>query len=74
MLFGGEKVRRHMKEARIAAGLTVDDVSKSIGVHRNAIERWERGESEPMGSNLISLSRLYGRSPDWLMEQEEKRD
>ena len=67
-------MRGNMREARRRKGFSISDVSKAIGVHGNAIERWERGEAEPMGSNLIALSKLYGCSPDWLMEQDDKRE
>ena len=63
-----------MRAARIRKGLTTEEVGERVGVHKNAVQRWERGESEPMGSNLIALSKLYGVSPDVLMEQTDKRD
>lgn len=67
-------MRNHMRAARAEKGLTTKQVGGILGVHENAVQRWERGESEPMGANLIALSKLYGRSPDWLMEQSETRD
>lgn len=63
-----------MRSARINKGMTTDQVGKHLGVHENAVQRWERGDAEPMGSNLISLSKLYGVSPDVLMEQSPKRE
>ena len=62
-----------MRAARIKKGLTTEEVGKLLGVHDNAVQRWERGEAEPMGSNLIALSKLYGVSPDKLMKQGRKR-
>lgn len=62
-----------MRDARKAAHLTADKAAERIGVHVNALLRWERGEAEPMGANLIALAELYGVSPEHLMEMPERR-
>lgn len=67
-------MRGNMKAERIRNGLTVHQVSVELGVHENAVSRWESGEAEPMGSNLVKLSRLYKCSPEYLMEQTSDRD
>ena len=63
-------MRRNMRAARVKKGLTTEQVGSLLGVHENAVQRWERGDAEPMGSNLIALSKLYGVSPDLLMEDD----
>ena len=67
-------MRTNMRAARVSKGLTTKKVGEILGVHENAVQRWERGESEPVGANLIALSKLYGCSPDVLMEQSRTRD
>lgn len=62
-------MRQKMRDARNAANLTADEAAKRIGVHMNALLRWERGDSEPMGAHLIALSRLYGVAADELLEE-----
>lgn len=62
-------MRQKMRDARLMAHLTADEAAKRIGVHVNALLRWERGEADPMGSNLIALSKLYGVSPDELLKE-----
>ena len=54
--------------------MSVQQVSEIVGVHVNAVSRWENGEAEPMASNLIKLARLYNCSPEYLMEQTTERD
>lgn len=60
---GSSPTRREMakwlKEARIKAGLTVVDVSKRVGVSRQAIYRWEDGLSVPLSKTWIRLCALY---------------
>lgn len=58
-----------MKAERGRKGLTAKQVASLVGVHENAVLRWESGAAEPMGSNLIELSKLYGCSPEYLLEQ-----
>ena len=65
-------MRQKMRDARNKAHLTADEAAKRVGVHVNALLRWERGDAEPMGANLIALSNLYGVSPDELLEECEE--
>lgn len=62
-------MRGHMKAERARRGLTAKEVAQSIGVHENALLKWENGKSEPLGENLIELSKFYQVSPEYLMEQ-----
>ena len=64
-----KKVRENMRLERIRNNLTANDAAECIGVHVNALLRWERGEAEPLAENLVSLSKLYGCSPEHLLEQ-----
>ncbi len=61
-------MRGNMKAERARKGLSAKDVAKSIGVSVNQIFRWEAGEQEPSGSNLLKLSKLYQCSPDYLLD------
>ena len=66
-------MRGNMKAERMRIGLSAMEVSKQIGVHENSVLRWESGQAEPTGSNLISLSTLYGCSPEYLLDQTDDR-
>lgn len=61
-----------MKAERIRRGMSAVEVADKIGVHVNALLRWENGTTEPMGENLIRLSKLYDVSPEYLLEQTTK--
>lgn len=63
-----------MRDARMLAHLTADEAAEKVGVHVNALLRWERGEADPMGSNLIALSKLYGCSPELLIELTDRAE
>lgn len=66
-------MRYNMKAERSRMGLSAKEVAKRIGVHENALLRWENGDSEPLGSNLIALSEFYSCSPEYLLELTDKR-
>ena len=65
-------MRQKMRDARLMTHLTAEQAAEQIGVHVNALLRWERGEADPMGSNLIALSKLYGVSPESLLELSDR--
>lgn len=66
-------VKANMKAERALSGLTAKEVAQQIGVHENALLRWENGEAEPLGVNLINLARFYGCSPDYLLGLTDER-
>ena len=46
---------RKLTEARVARGLSMVDFASRIGVTRQAVSQWERGETQPTGSTLARL-------------------
>ena len=59
----GEK----LTQARKAAGLTQADAAAKLNVSRQAVSRWERGQSKPSAEKLLALGGLYGISIDQLL-------
>lgn len=59
----GEAIR----ERRIACGMTQEFVADSLGISRQAVSKWENGNSEPSTSNLYALAELYGVSVEDLL-------
>ena len=62
-----------MKAERGRIGMSVNDVAHRIGVHPNALRRWESGEVDPLSSNLMKLADLYGCSVEYLLDQTNDR-
>ena len=67
-------MRLNMRSERVRLGLTAEEASQRIGVHENALLRWEQGKSDPLGSNLIRLAKLYHCSPEYLLGQTDRRE
>ena len=62
----GEK----LTQARRTAGLTQADVATKLNVSRQAVSRWESGQSKPSTEKLLALGALYGVSTDQLLNAE----
>lgn len=45
---------------------------KRIGVSRQAVSKWETGESEPEISKLKVLAEIFGVTVDWLLSESEE--
>ena len=52
-------IHEHLKELRIAKGLTQDEVADKIGLTRQAISGYESGKRQPGIDILMQLSALY---------------
>ena len=59
----GEKIQFMRKKA----GMSQEELAGVIGVSRQAISKWETGESTPEVGKLLALSRAFGVTADWLI-------
>lgn len=56
---------------RKSNGMSQEELAAKIGVSRQAISKWERGESGPDTDNLIALAQLYDITIDELINGSE---
>ena len=66
----GERI----KEQRKSSGLSQEKVAEFVGVSRQAVTKWETGQSAPSTENLFKLAEIFGTTVDYKMEQEKKRE
>lgn len=66
-------MRLNMHIERVKNGYTIKEVGKLIGAHPNAVSRWESGTTEPTANNLIALCKLYGCSPEYLLDMTDDK-
>jgi transcriptional regulator with XRE-family HTH domain len=62
----GEKLQLLRKQKR----LSQEKLSEQLKVSRQAISKWELGESLPDIENVVNLSKLFGVSIDYLLNDE----
>lgn len=61
-----------LKENRVRCKMTQEFVAEHLGVSRQAVSKWENGTSDPSTSNLLALAKLYGISPEALLNTIQK--
>lgn len=61
------EVAQRLANARRARGITQEELANRLGVSRQAVSNWERGETSPDTDNLIALARIYHMSLDELL-------
>lgn len=59
---------QRLYEYRKNANLSQEELAEKIGVSRQAVSKWERGEASPDTDNLIALSEVYGVTLDELVK------
>jgi transcriptional regulator with XRE-family HTH domain len=57
---GAEHFPVRLRELREAAGLTQRDLADKIGVHVDAVARWEQGRREPSWGTILALAEALG--------------
>ena len=59
-------LREKLIVSRNKAGLSQMELAERLGVSRQAVSRWESGDTTPSVDKLKALAKLYGVSLDWL--------
>ena len=61
------EIAGRLTQLRKAKELSQEELASRLGVSRQAVSKWERGESSPDLDNLMALAALYGCSLDQLV-------
>lgn len=67
-------ISMNLKNLRKRSRFTQEDVAERIGVSRQAVAKWENGESVPDINNCLALSKLYGVTLDDLVTYDSEDD
>ncbi len=65
-------LHERIKEQRKQSGLSQEKVAELVGVSRQAVTKWETGESRPSTENLFKLAEIFGTTVDLLLVSEDK--
>lgn len=65
-------LRDRIKNCRQSAGLSQEKMAELVGVSRQAVTKWETGQSAPSTENLFRLAEILGTTVDFLLTDEEK--
>jgi len=58
-------------ELRKKRGLSQEQLAEQLGVSRQAISKWESGKAVPESDTLISISKYYDVTLDYLMKEND---
>ena len=59
---------------RKAQGWSQEDLAEKINVSRQAISRWENGTALPDAQNVLQISKLFGVTTDYLLNDDYESD
>lgn len=62
-----------LKIARVAAGLTMEDAGRRLGLSQSTLSRIEAGDTGVSSQRLVDLASAYGVSPSALLEGSVRR-
>ncbi|MGN1345614.1 MAG: helix-turn-helix domain-containing protein [Eubacteriales bacterium] len=57
---------------RKKAGISQETFAEKLGVSRQAISKWECGTAAPDLDNLLAISKLFGVTTDWLLDDAQE--
>ncbi len=57
----------NLKIYRMKAGMTQEDIADKLGVSRQSVAKWERGESLPDIESCVALADTFGMTVDMLV-------
>lgn len=60
-------MKEELAAMRKEKGLSQQELAEAVGVSRQAVSRWETGQSAPSTENLVALCTIYGVSLDALL-------
>lgn len=55
---------------RKSKNFSQDELAEKLGVSRQAVSRWESGETMPDSPNLLQISKIFSVSADYLLRDE----
>jgi len=67
------EIANRLVEMRKEKGLSQEALAAELGISRQAVSKWERAESSPDTSNLITLAKLYNMSLDELLNTDQEK-
>ena len=68
------KISEKIVHLRKLNGLSQEDLAEKLQVSRQAISRWEMGTAKPDANNILQISKLFGVTTDYLLNDEYESD
>lgn len=59
---------------RKSNGMSQEELAEKLNISRQAISRWEKGSALPDATNILQLSKLFGVTTDYLLNDDYTSD
>ena len=59
---------------RKSRGMSQEELAEKLNVSRQAISRWEMGTAQPDAQNILQISKLFGVTADYLLNDDYESD
>lgn len=69
-----KKIGALLRELRLEAGITQEDLASELGVSNRSVSRWERGTTMPDFTLLIEIAKRYDISVDEILAGERRAE
>lgn len=66
------KLREKLQSLRKSKGMSQEEMSGRISVSRQAVSKWELGESTPEIDNIVQISNIFNVTIDSLLKDDEE--
>lgn len=60
-----------LKELRQEKGMSIQSLAKAVGIGSSSLCRWENGQADVKGSQLVILAKYFAVTIDYLMGLED---
>lgn len=67
-------LNENLKKYRTNKGLSQEKIAELLGVSRQAVTKWESGQTTPSSDNLIALAQIYDVSLDELIGRQAETE
>ena len=64
---------QRIRDCRQQAGLSQEKVAEQVGVSRQAVTKWEAGQTAPSTENLLKLAEIFHVPVEYLVESETQQ-
>lgn len=68
------KLHEKIYTLRKKQNLSQEALSEKLGVSRQSVSKWETGEATPEVTKLLSLSKIFGVTTDYLLNDESEEE
>ena len=70
-----EKFGERIRELRKERGITSNEMATRLGISRNTLTNWERGEKEPHAVEILEeMAKIFEVPLKYLLTEEERSD